>query len=226
MIFLAVGLIVVGTVGYRLWRSRFQDFPRIAEVGRTRGLAALDAGKFDSAHQLLSEAKRAVDALGGAVEGAAEIRHGAEEAALFTSLCPDSLETILANASPDPEEWESRFSTMYQGRACLFDADVLEVPNASGSGSYDLAYRIVPNGEAARPSRTGRVDLTGFKLFESAQPRKGGHVLFGARLASFRYEDGEWLVRLEPDSGVFLTHPRALEFLGFPSSDEGVGDEP
>lgn len=226
LIFLAVGMLVAGTVGYRLWRSKFQDFPRIAEVGRTRGLEALDAGDFDTAHQLLSEAKRAVDSLGGAVEGAAEIRHGAEEAALFTSECPDSLETILANASPDPDEFESRFATMYKGRAVLFDADVVAVPSASGSGRYELSYLVFPPGEAARPSRTGFIDLTGFKLFESTQPRKGDHVLFGARLASFRYENGLWLIGLEPDSGVFLTHPRALEARGFPSSDESVGDEP
>ena len=42
-----------------------------------------DARKFDLAYQLLLEAERAVDALGDASEGSAEIRRGAEEAAIF-----------------------------------------------------------------------------------------------------------------------------------------------
>ena len=41
----------------------------VAERGRTQGLEALEAGKFDAAHQLLSEASRAVDAMGGASRG-------------------------------------------------------------------------------------------------------------------------------------------------------------
>jgi DNA-directed RNA polymerase subunit RPC12/RpoP len=228
LIFLAVALIVAGTVGYRIWRSKFQDLPRIVEIGREQGLAALDAGDFDTAHQLLSEAKRAVDALGDAVEGAAEVRHGAEEAAVYTTLCQEPLERIIVEASADQEEWSSRFATFYKGRSIFLDATVERVPDGTGGGSYDLDYRILPDGEGTRPNlRVGRIDLTDFRLFELTTPKKGDHVQFGARLASFTYDrvNKEWLVGLEPESGVFLTHPKALEAIGRPVPDEVPGEE-
>ena len=226
LIFLGVALIVMATVGFRVWRSKFRDLPRVVEIARVQGLEALDAGDFDTAHQLLSDGKRAVDALGGAVEGAAEVRHGAEEAAIFTTLVPEPLEQILIEASADAEEWSTRFSTFYKGRSLFLDCTVRAVPDATGSGSYDLDYRIIPNGEGTRPNRRGRIDLTGFRLFELTQPKPGDHVQFGARLASFTYDpiNTEWLAGLEPESGVFLTHPRALEAIGRPAPEEASGE--
>lgn len=220
LIFLAVGLLVVGTVGYRLWRSRFQELPRIAELGRVEGLVALDSGKFDSAEQLLSEANRAVESLGGAVEGAVEIRQGAKEAAIITSLVPDSLESILANASADPKEWASRFGTLYKGRTIICDVHITAVPDASGAGGYEIDYRIFPATEGSK--RVGRISLSGFKLLEDPPRKLGDRVVFGARLASFALEteSNEWVVGLEPESGVFMTHTKALQALGWPSVDE------
>ena len=65
----------------------------------------------------------------------------------------------------------------------------------------------------------GRIDLTGFRHFELTKPKVGDQVTFGARLASFTRDigRGEWLVGLVPDSGVSITHRRALEALGWPS---------
>lgn len=231
LIFLAVGLIVVGTVGVRAWRSRFQDLPRIAERGRVEGLAALDAGEFDTAHKLLSEARRAVEALDDAVEGAAEIRHGAEEAALFTSLIADPLEVILKGATADAQDetWSQRFETLYKGRALLvIDAMVTSVPGSADSGSYELDYLVLPSGEGSDPRglRIGRLDLTGFQLFEQARPKLGDVVRFGARLASLELDTGSetWRFGLEPDSGVFLTHPEALQALRGTSAEDEAGD--
>ncbi len=43
-------------------------------------------------------------------------------------------------------------------------------------------------------------------------------MTFGARLDSFRFDatNEVWWVGLEPDSGVFITHTKALEAIGFP----------
>jgi hypothetical protein len=155
------------------------------------------------------------------------MRHGAEEAAIFTTLLPEPLEQILIEASADEEKWSTRFSTFYKGRSLFLDCTVRAVPDATGSGSYDLDYRILPNGEGTRPNlRRGRIDLTGFRLFELTQPKPGDHVQFGARLSSFTYDriNTEWLAGLEPESGVFLTHPRALEAIGRPAPEEASGE--
>jgi hypothetical protein len=81
-----------------------------------------------------------------------------------------------------------------------------------------------------RPRSVGLIDTKGFELFEVTQPKVGYRVTFGARLASFRYDlDGEvWLVGLVPDSGVSITHHKALQAIGMGSDqvEPARGDLP
>ncbi len=237
LIFLGVFLIVAGTIGLRSWRSHRQELPRIAETALEQGLPALDEGRFDTAHQLLSAGARAVEALGGAVEGADAIRQGAREAAIYASRLSEPLEAILAEAGSqqEPAEWPSRFATVYKGRSIILRATVTAVPDADGKGGYDIDYRVFQAGEGIKPDRFGRIDLTGFKLFEEAKPKVGDEVTFGARLDSFALDTGgglpadtrsdQWLVGLEPGSGVFMRHPKALQALGWPDP-EAPEEEP
>jgi len=224
LLFLGVSLLIVATIGVRQWRNYRQDLPRVAALGRVDGLAALDEGEFDKAYQLLSRARHAAESLGDAVEGAAQIHQGAAEAEIFVRLVPDRLESILDTAGrADPKEWPARFSTLYKGRSIIVDAHVIAAPtgtSATGPGSsrYEIDYQILPDGED-KPLRVARIDTTGFRLFELTQPKVGDQVTFGARLASFTYDElsHEWRVGLEPGSGVYMTHPKALEALGWPT---------
>lgn len=228
LIFVAVALIVLGTVAYRVRQAGRAELPRIAERGRLEGLEALDAGQFDKAQHLLSQARRAVDELGDAYQGASAIRQGADEAEVISKLAPASLEEMLDEAArSDAKEWSERFATLYKGRTLILDAHIKGVPDGRGLGSYDLDYRIFRAGEGGRPRSFGRVDLAGFRLFELTKPRAGDHVTFGARLASFHFDlqGEEWLVGLEPSSGVLMTHAKALEALGWSSPDSAIGEE-
>lgn len=228
LIFLAVVTLVLGTLSYRVWRSRRLELPGIYEIGRSEGVAALDAGNFDKAHQLLAAAKRAVDSLGGELEGAAEVRQAADEAAIFIDLVPETLEDLLNEAAPmDPPAWENRFNAYYAGHSILIDAFVVAAPTAPGESAYALDYLILPPGDpsqfrengAYEPARIGRIDLTDFELIQLARPKVGAHVVFGAKLASFSYDPAAnvWNLRLQPKSGVFITHAKALEHLGWPT---------
>jgi hypothetical protein len=225
MLVLLLPVLVVGTVGWRFWRSYRQEFPLIVERGRTEGIPALEDGDFDRAYQLLSAAKTAVDGLGGAVEDAEEIRHAAEEAALFVDPAP-LLEDLLAEAGrTSPETWATRFDTLYKGRAVIIQSRIRAV--AEGSSGYQLWYRVFSPGEASTPrdggvpraDRFADIDLAGFELLESARIPVEHDVCFGARLASFRYDSDQkhWVVRLEPKSGVFVVHRKALEAAGWPA---------
>jgi hypothetical protein len=234
-----VPLLVIATVAWRFRRQRMQEYPLIAEKGRTEGIAALEEGNFDRAYQLLSAAKKAVDALGGAVEDADDIRNAAKEAEVFIKLLSQSPEELLAEAGrTDPLTWATRFEN-YKGRTIVVDAWITAEPGPDGSGAYDLSYRILPAGEArnfreggeSKPDRVGAIDLTGFQLFELAQPRAGARVIFGAALASFEYDakrdqgdnhPGVWVMRLEPKSGVFVKHTKALEAIGWKEQMEPV----
>ena len=181
LLFAAVILLIVGAVSFRVWRMRLAELPVVAERGRVEGLAALDAGKFETAYQLLSEARRAVIRLGDDIPGASAIKQGADEAEVIAKLVSDPLEQLLDEASRDePAAWDDRFRKLYDGRTILIEAEVTAVPNSQGEGSYDLNYRIFPEGEGAKPRSIGKLNLNGFKHFDLIKPKLHDTVVFGA----------------------------------------------
>jgi hypothetical protein len=226
---LGVILVVAATVAIRSWRARRQDLPRIAELGRVEGLPALDDGKFDRAYQLLSEAKRAVIELGDEFQGASAIKQGADEAAIIKQLLPESLEELLDEAAQaDPKDWPKRFNALYKGRSAILDTFVTAVPDRLGEGRYVLEYQILPpGGDGGPPRSVGRIDTTGFQLLDTIKPKVGDRLTIGVRLASFRFdaETEQWLAGLEPESGVIMTHMKALEALGWPSAADSTMEE-
>ena len=79
--------------------------------------------------------------------------------------------------------------------------------------------------EEVVPRRSGgRALLSATREIEPVDPCA---IAFGARLASFTFDETaeEWLVRFEPDSGVYMTHPRALEALGWPSPEQAAAEK-
>ena len=171
-----------------------------------------------------------MNALGGAVEGAEEIRHAADEAAIFVDLSEISLEDMLAEARrTDPDSWKSKFDMVYKGRGYIFDVTIIATPQEAGAGSFEIDYLVCPPGETgrfveggvSRPDSFAHIDLKGFELFDLAPPKVGNTIRFGAKLADFRFDSDQnhWVVQLMPRSGVFLTHPGALEALGKPATE-------
>ena len=223
-----VAAVVFGTVALRVYRSQWQKLPAVAELGRTEGLEALDAGEFDKANQLLSDARRAVELLGDAYQGAEAIKQGAKEAAIIAKLVPEGLEDLLedANQSEKPD-WESRFKTLYQGRTVIVEGHVATIPDGRGDGVYTLDYRILPAGEGGEPRTKGEIDLKGFRLLEILKPKLGDTLTFGAKLESFQFDSERkcWVVGFDPDSGVTMTHEKALEALGWPSANDNPPSE-
>jgi DNA-directed RNA polymerase subunit RPC12/RpoP len=231
LVLILVPVMVATAVAWRIRQNIRKEYPLIAERGRTEGIPALEAGDFDKAFQLLSAAKTAVDGLGGEVDGAEKIRTAAKEAEIFVNLCPRSLEEMLDEAGrAGSDTWPSKFNNLYKGRTILIDSVITEVPGSGSSSGYVVEYVIVPPGGTnnfadvrdAPPDRWGLIDFEGFKLFELSPPRKGDHVTFGARLASFNIDTTGtvtvWRIGLEADSGIFIVHTKALEAVGFPGA--------
>ena len=223
-----VVLLVLGAFGFRNWRHYRQNLPQVVRIGYEEGIPALEAGKFDHAHQLLSEAKAAVDALGGAVDNGEEVRHAADEALIFANLLTDSLETLLDEAARYPQAWADRFDTKYKGRAVIIDATITATPNTAGSNRYELDYLVLGPGQGAREQRYARIDLTGFEAITLAGHKEGDQVIFGAQLAAFQYdqEAQEWRIRFEPKTGVSITHIKALQSMGWPTGEFLPEDRP
>ena len=147
LVLVCVALLALGTFAWRTWRQRWENLPQVVRIGRTEGIAALEEGKFDHANQLLSAAREAVDALGGAIEGAEEVRHAADEASILVNLLTDSLESLLDEAARIPQAWADRFDTLYKGRAVVIDATITATPDTPGSNRYELDYLVLAAGQ-------------------------------------------------------------------------------
>ncbi|HEU5115487.1 MAG TPA: hypothetical protein VFT74_02310, partial [Isosphaeraceae bacterium] len=198
------------TFAYRVWRQRWENLPHEAEVHFDEGTSALELGEFDSAKRKLGIAAHDFELLGIDDERARNARQLADEAAILADRASRTLEEIVEEAAryDPPEQWPSRFETIYRGQAVIVDSEVETEPDHSPFKSYELTYRIFVG---RPPGRRGRIDLKGFKLFETLRPVKSQRVLFGARLASLTLDGNEWVVGLEPDSGVIMTRQKALE---------------
>ncbi len=229
LLVMAVLILVMGAIGVRLRRQRLQELPGIAEAGRVDGIKSLDAGEFFAAKKLLGEAVNAIDSLGGTYEGAEEIRQSALEAAIFADLAPAGMDEILEEAATgDPDRWPARFAAMYRGRSVILDPPISEVPDPAKPGSsYKVNYPLY-FGRGPKPEGRGRIDLKGFRLFELSQPKVDEQKPFGARYASVEFDvaSNQWVVTFEPNSGVYITHARALEAINWPTAGPAEEDSP
>jgi hypothetical protein len=215
-------LLIFGTVAFRRHRQRLEDYPKVAELGLTEGLKKLDAGEFHAAKKLLSDASDAVDGLGGRFEGAETIRQGALEAAIFADLAPKGIDEILEEAAnSEAKDWPKHFAAMYKGRSVILDPPVSDAPEPTRPSSrYQVNFPIY-FGRGPRGDSKGRIDLDGFRLFELSQPKVNEQKPFGARYASVELDlsSNEWVVTFEPDSGAYITHPKALEAIDWAPAD-------
>jgi len=215
----AVG-IVVSTLALNTWRSYREQLPHTAEVNYNEGTEAFDQGDYDTAKLKLGRAATAFKQLGGQDERTTLAIQLAAESAIFADLCTYRLDEILDEAArTDADAWARRFEIAYKGRAVILDTEI-EGPTSPGAsaGDYPLRYRILL-GRGPTPSRIGRISLDRFKLFEGQSLQPGDPVLFGARLAGCRLQNGEWQFLLEPDSGVILTRFENLKRQGWTPRD-------
>ena len=210
--FAALALLAITAITSRVYQQWLQGLPKVVEAGRTLGLDALDAGRFDEAKDLLAKAAYAARKLGGRVEGAEEVQQGADEAAIYADLLPETLETILDEVAGAPAEGrDALLARRYLGRSLILEGKVEADP--SDAQGRVLDFIVVPR---AGGQRLARISLTGLELAERAKKEPGQPILCGARLAGLeRREGNEWRFRLQPASGVLLVHTLALDALGF-----------
>jgi hypothetical protein len=129
---------------------------------------------------------------------------------LLARLLDVPLQEIVKQASLAPEDdWEPRFRELYRGRAVLFD-DRLR---------YDGVGRPALNTYEVRlGDERVRLAVDDLKVLSHLPLDPPPRVLFGARLAKVGREQGAWVVRFDPDSGVLFTDPDAA--LCVPADDE------
>ena len=121
---------------------------RSPTLGRPRESRPWRKGKFDKANQLLSAAREAVVALGGAVEHAGEIRQAADEAAIFVNLLSDSSRVCSTRRpGPVPRPGPPGSTRSYKGRSVIIDATITATPETSSKHRYEIDYLVLTPGK-------------------------------------------------------------------------------
>ena len=206
LVLAAVGLIAASTVYLVMRKATLQELPHVAELNFNEGKEALEAGRFDEAKLKLGRAAKAYSQLGLRDETAAEAVRLADEAAILSDLDRDTPEEIVEEvARLDEVEAQRKFDAFHKDRTILVE-DVVE---AVEGGTVRLR-RLILVGRGPVPAKIGRLDLTDFKLLKDKDLKPGDSLIFGAKLQSIRLEGREWRLKLEPDSGVWMSNAKAL----------------
>lgn len=222
----AIGLgviLVIGLTVFMQLRQRHREqLPHLAQRGRTEGLQKLKDGKFDEAKMILGAAADAYMEMKDNSETARQIIHASREAAILADLVGRPMEEILDRFAAGGAG-VSEFESLDKGRSLVVESRVIATPE--NGGRYDIDYRVAvgPGPSSARP--LGRLDLDRLKLMKDLKPAVGDSILIGVRLENLELADGQWLVRLAPDSGVQLTNWDALATLGWPVTERQKKDE-
>jgi hypothetical protein len=182
-----------------------------AELTRHKkaGYDALEEGKLRQAAEEFSAARelglRHADSLAPVELRALNQIQG--ETSLLADLLTESLSEILLRAARSPaDEWEAQFRRRYRGlaqpNAVVFDALV----RRDATGQFHLDWHLEPP-----PGESARLEIGELAVLQTlplAEPRR---LLLGARLGSIaREQNGVWVIRFEPASGVLLTDKRAV----------------
>jgi hypothetical protein len=181
---------------------------------------ALGERKYEQAQQDARAARQLCDEHPGAVgrDERLQVEQLARESDLIASLLSASLQEIVGDARATQEsQWPARFNRKYQGQAVVFDDQL----RPDGAGRPTLrTYEVQLEAQQGDKKVMEKVHVAVEELRVLRQlpldpPRR---VLFGARLAKVGREQGKWVVRFDPDSGVLLTDREAA--WGLPADDD------
>jgi hypothetical protein len=211
---LLAALITLVLLGLFFWGSlpylgRRPAPPEYSDEARTHMDAARRAMREGSFHRAKEEITAAVQVRDRRPEvlKAEEIQQLDQlrrEVLMLDALLSQSLQNLLRQAVSvqREDEWQRRFDRDYRGRSVIFDDEV----DAAVDGRAVLRFYEVRVGQ-----ETARILIGDLKVLQSLPLQPPQRMLFGGRLASFaRDDDGVWVIRFEPDSGVLLTDEDAV----------------
>jgi hypothetical protein len=219
---------LLGAVVVFLWvwphLGRQQDLPKdSASPAREKlkhltgdGQRALAEGSFDLSLEKFTAAVRLRDGQPGLLDPAANRRLNQLywQSDLLANQLDRPLAKLLEEAESfnEPAGWTARFKH-YHGKSVVFCDEVYLDPQGRPSLLHD--GEVTWKKEGSRVERRARIVLAGLKLLSKmALPHErpaAQRWIFGARLASFTQQGDEWVIRLEPDSGVLLTDGDAVK---------------
>lgn len=124
------------------------------------------------------------------------------QAAVLADLLSEPLEDIIRHGAGVREhEWHADFRHRFLGKSVVLDADFRK----PAGGSWEVLYPLFHGQERAR------LVVDNLKILAAVPSHDAQRLIIGVRLASVGLEPPgpTWVVRVDGDSGVFLTEPSA-----------------
>jgi hypothetical protein len=204
---LALALLVFA---YHRWMPTVPDRPELpgGTASTTprdqlaRGRRLLDEGLFRLALVAMTSQPGDVDLKGLTSKERRAWHQVRRQAALLADLLSEPLEDIVSHgAGVKAEEWQADFRHRFLGKSLVLDAEFRRPPG----GAWEVLYPLF-HGRAR-----ARVVVGDLKILGAVPAQDPQRLVVGVRLASVKLEPPgpTWVVRFEPDSGVFLTEPTA-----------------
>ncbi len=213
----AMFVAVVGTTVLTVYLSRRSGLVGEIAAAREACLAELENGDFNAARAATQPALRSLKRYAGRDHEFRDFEQLAREVAIFADLLESPLEKVIDDArTMRGDETARHFRETLRGPSLVLDAVLVAVPPGDSAGASRLVCRLFVGNEPARVDARDFVLLTKPPTSEVLDvPRR---VLFGARIQTIERDadDNNWIIRLIPDSGVWITRPSCMEKIGWP----------
>jgi hypothetical protein len=233
LLIILAGMLLAATVAMSWWSNARERWAQAMRHHADVGMRAYAEGDFATTKAQLGEALRLLGLLqwparwlGRTTRYARELRAerlrdggiSVEQAYREAAICEDLLTASLQEMVRDtaralrragPEDAKAQFESRYRGQAVIFDTTL--TPSAAGSGpTIPLLLKV--------DDWLFRVDTAALDVLRNMPGDDPHRVIFGARLDTLAEGDAggrEWLIRLQPSSGVLFTYAPSMERLGW-----------
>ena len=206
---------IAGTAVVTVYLGRRSGLAQELAAARDASLAAVNKGDFKEARRRLDRAVKSLERYGAGDRAYADFEQFAREVAIFAELMEPTLETLIDDVrSMTAERAATHVRESLRSPTLILEAGVRTAPGVE-PGSPQLDAKLLVGTELARVETA---DLTIFRRLPEEMPSR---VLFGARVRTIErgQADVGWVIRLEPDSGVWITSTTCLEKIGWPVDD-------
>ena len=201
-------------------RQRLEDCPRSPRSAGPKGSASSTWASSTPPRSSWPTPPPPSMPSGVATKGPTRSARGPSRRRFSPTSSPRPWTRLLEEAATyrDPKEWPSHFAGIYRGRSVILDAPIAAVPDPTGPARPTRSTARSTTAGAPSPKGGPGSTWPGSDSSNWLEPKLGEQKPFGARLASMDLDpaSNEWVLTFEPDSGVFITHPRALEAIGWP----------
>ena len=201
LVFAGVIVLMIATAVWQIRTTTIRNLRALVIPEAQRGLKALRQGDLDEARAHLERSVTAIDRLDEPFADEASYRQALAELAILHDLIDEPLESLLLGGTRNPQ---SKSQSLYD-QAILLDSEVR--PMAEGGWSVDYVAFADDT-----PVQIVASDLQLFDRMGITQPTR---VIFGARLDRLeRSQQGQWQLRLQPQSGVLISERAIFDTLG------------